>query len=124
MAVILSVEDNEINQFVLTERLTLEGYDVLQAFDEKEATMQLESEQPISLILLDIGLPNKDGISIAAELRASQKYHAIPIFFLTAHATEDYRQKATALGINDFFTKPIDFDALLERVNDTLRPID
>jgi len=120
MAVILSVEDSRINQMMLTERLQMRGYEVIQAFDGEEALEAIKSDKTINLVLLDIGLPKKDGLEVAKEVVESGKFNGLPIMFLTAHATVEYRDKAAQLGISDFFTKPIDFKALFLRIEKIL----
>lgn len=120
MTVILSVEDSRINQMMLTERLQMRGYDVLQAFDGEEALEVIKSDNTIKLVLLDIGLPKKDGLEVAKEIVESGEFNDLPVIFLTAHATLEYRDKAAKLGINDFFTKPIDFKALFARIKEIL----
>jgi DNA-binding response OmpR family regulator len=113
---VLSVEDSRINQTIITERLKMRGYEVIQAFDGNEAIAILNNEVGIELALLDIGLPYKSGIELAQFMKSSEQLNSIPIIFLTAHATKEYRDEASKVGVDDFFSKPIDFKALFNRI--------
>lgn len=117
MAVILSVEDNPINQLMLTERLSMYDHTILQAFDGEEAIEKLNQHNNIELILLDIGLPKSDGLTVAKQIKSNLATAQIPIFFLTAHATQEYKDKAHQLGGAEFFTKPIDFKLLIKTID-------
>jgi DNA-binding response OmpR family regulator len=117
---ILSVEDSRINQTIITERLKMRGYEVVQAFDGNEAIALLNNEIGIDLALLDIGLPYKDGIEIGRYMKSSEQLNSIPIIFLSAHATKEYRDEARKVGADDFFSKPIDFKALFKRIREIL----
>jgi len=117
---VLSVEDSRINQTIITERLLMRGYEVVQAFDGNEAIDLLNTESGIDLALLDIGLPYKNGIEIAQYMKNSEQLNAIPIIFVSAHATTEYRNKAAEIGVEDFFSKPIDFKTLFSRIGEIL----
>ncbi len=120
MAIILSVEDNPINQMLVCQRMKLAGHQVIEANDGESALTLLEQQVEIDLILLDIGLPKMDGITLAQIVKSKPEYQQTPIVFLTAHATIDYKAKAEALNIEGFFTKPIDFKKLTEFINKLL----
>jgi len=112
---ILVVEDNEMNRDALSRRLGSRGYDVRVAADGLEGLRMAETEAP-DLILMDLGLPGIDGWECVRRLRAGATTESIPIIALTAHATDDDRQTALAVGCNEFDTKPIDFAALLAKI--------
>ena len=112
---LLLVEDNELNRDMLRRRLTRAGFAVLTAGDGREALDRMEAEQP-ALVLMDMNLPVLDGWSACREARENPATRAIPIIALTAHAMEADRQNALGAGCDDYATKPIDFPALLAKI--------
>ena len=120
-APLLLVEDNEVNRDMLVRRLTRAGYAVICAGDGEEALTKMRAEHP-SLVLLDMNLPIKDGWTTCREARAEEPLRDLPIIALTAHAMESDRQTALDAGCNDYATKPIDFPALLAKI-ERLRPV-
>ncbi|MEW9797747.1 response regulator [Alteromonas sp. CYL-A6] len=113
---ILSVEDNEINQLMLTERLKLRGYDVISVSGGQAALAVLSERNDIELMLLDIGLPDIDGTEVAKRVRATESAQTLPIIFLSAHSTEEFKEIAQGIAGCDFIPKPVDFDLLFERI--------
>ena len=116
MTRVLYVEDNEDNVYLLKMRLELiEGYDIAVAKDGGEAIDRVNSDPP-DLILMDLNMPGIDGWEATRRLKADAKTKAIPVIALTAHAMAGDREKALAAGCEDFDTKPIDFDRLLDKM--------
>ncbi len=116
MTRVLYVEDNEDNVYLLKMRLELiEGYDIAVAKDGGEAIDRVNSDPP-DLILMDLNLPGIDGWEATRRLKADAKTKAIPVIALTAHAMAGDREKALAAGCEDFDTKPIDFDRLIDKM--------
>ncbi len=116
---ILIVEDNEVNRDVLSRRLTRHGFEVATAHDGVQGLASARSGAP-DLILMDLGLPEIDGWECARRLKADARTRHIPIIALTAHAMLGEREKALAAGCDDFDTKPIDFAALLQKIQQLL----
>jgi len=113
---VLYVEDNEDNVYLLKMRLELiEGYDIAVAKDGGEAIDRVNSDPP-DLILMDLNLPGIDGWEATRRLKADAKTKAVPVIALTAHAMAGDREKALAAGCEDFDTKPIDFDRLIDKM--------
>jgi CheY-like chemotaxis protein len=112
---ILIVEDNEMNRDVLSRRLARRGYDVMLAEDGPRGLALAHSYAP-DLILLDLGLPEVDGWECARQLKCDTVTQRIPIIALTAHAMVGEREKALRAGCDEFDTKPIDFAALLSKM--------
>jgi CheY-like chemotaxis protein len=119
MSRILLVEDNEMNRDMLSRRLQRKGYDVLVAADGMQGILMAESEVP-DLVLLDMSLPVIDGWEAARRLKASPTTSGVPIIALTAHAMAGDREKALAAGCDDYDTKPVDFAALLAKIETLL----
>ena len=115
MAKILLVEDNEMNRDMLSRRLQRKGYDVVIAVDGQEALSMARSEQP-ELILMDISLPVLDGWEATRQIKASPQTRDIPIIALTAHAMPGDREKCLESGSDDYDTKPIELERLLEKI--------
>ena len=67
---------------------------------------------------MDIGLPDITGLEVAKRIRSCAQHKTTPIIFLTGHTTPEYRQYANDLGIDDFFSKPVDFKALFQRIDE------
>ena len=115
MSKILLVEDNETNRKMLSRRLVKRGYDVVLAVDGESGLAMAESEAP-DLILMDMSLPILDGWEATRRLKAAPATRHIPVIALTAHAMSSDRDKAFAVGCNDYDTKPIELDRLLEKI--------
>ena len=115
MSKILLVEDNETNRKMLSRRLVKRGYEVILAVDGESSLTMAESEAP-DLILMDMSLPILDGWEATRRLKAAPATRQIPVIALTAHAMSSDRDKALAVGCNDYDTKPIELERLLEKI--------
>jgi len=113
---ILLVEDNEMNRDMLTRRLKRKGYDVIFAIDGQQGVDLARSEAP-DLILMDMSLPVKDGWTATRELKADKATCKIPILGLSAHAMKGDLDKAFEAGCNDYDTKPVNMERLLEKMS-------
>ena len=116
MSKILLVEDNEMNRDMLSRRLIKRGFEVVMAFDGQKGLEMATSESP-DIILLDMSLPIMDGWEVARRLKADDATSAIPIIALTAHAMAEDRKKALDAGCDEYETKPIRLNELLEKIN-------
>ena len=116
MTKILIVEDNEMNRDMLSRRLARKGYEVSIAVDGQEGLDMMEADKP-DLVLMDMGLPVKDGWTATAEAKSNPLLKDIPIIALTAHALEQDRIKALEAGADEFDTKPVNLARLLEKIN-------
>ena len=113
---ILLVEDNELNRDMLTRRLKRKGFTVLCAENGQEGIDVAKSKNP-DIILMDLSLPVVDGWTAAERLKADATTKSIPIIALTAHAMKGDREKALEAGCDEYDTKPIDFERLLDKIN-------
>jgi CheY-like chemotaxis protein len=116
---ILSVEDNEMYLDMLQRRLARAGFEVVAARTGVGIVERVRQERP-DLVLMDLGLPDVDGFAATAALRAEPDLEALPIVALTAHALTTDRERALAVGCDDFATKPVDLQGLLERMQKLL----
>ena len=112
---VLLVEDNEMNRDMLSRRLQRRGFEVLIAVDGEAGIRMAESEQP-DLILMDMSLPLIDGWDATRQIRSNPVTQQIPILALTAHAMDGEREKAIAVGCNDYDTKPVELDRLQKKI--------
>lgn len=108
---VLLVEDLDDSRFMLRRLLELEGFDVIEAPDGAFALEALR-KHTCDVILLDLRLPNIDGLQVTRALRATTQFQSIPIIVLSALDDEYTRTEARAAGCNDYLTKPIDLEKL------------
>jgi CheY-like chemotaxis protein len=120
MTRILIVEDNDMNREILTRRLTRRGYDVSQAEDGARAVELAERESP-DLILMDLNLPVMDGWEATRRIKACPTCAGTPVLCVTAHATHDDRERGLAAGCDEYETKPIEFERILDKIEHLLR---
>lgn len=115
MTKILLVEDNEMNQDMLSRRLLRRGYEVIIAGDGAQGVTMSLSEFP-DIILMDMSLPILDGWEATRHIKFNPVTKHIPIIALTAHAMSGDRENALAAGCDDYDTKPVDFKRLLGKI--------
>ena len=116
---ILVVDDEEPIAKILDFNLRKEGYDVIVANDGEKAVKLAFSEDP-DLILLDLMLPEKDGMEVCREVRAQKN---IPIIMLTAKNSEIDKVLGLEFGADDYVTKPFSTRELMARVKVNLRRV-
>lgn len=104
---ILVVEDNEANQMLVRAVLEMEGYRVVLAGSADEAVDELARDTPV-MILMDVQLPGRDGLTLTRQLKADPATSGIPIVALTAHAMHGDREVAIEAGCLGYISKPID----------------
>ena len=117
MKKILLVEDNEMNKDMLSRRLTKKGYEVVFAMDGQQAVDNAITEKP-DVILMDMGLPVKDGLQATREIKASGETKTIPIIALTANAMDEHRKEAREAGCDEYETKPVRLPSLIKKIED------
>jgi CheY-like chemotaxis protein len=115
MARILLVEDNEMNRDMLSRRLERRGHTVVCAVDGERGVSLAQAELP-DLVLMDMSLPLVDGWEATRRIKSAPETAAIPIIGLTAHAMSGDREKALQAGCDDYDTKPIDLQRLLDKI--------
>lgn len=114
------VVDDEINVIkVIASRLKANNYAVVTASDGTYAVKRAIEEKP-DLIILDIKMPAGGGISVFENLRRLDNTMMTPIIFITAHPTEEIKQKVLEMGAEDFVAKPFDPEDLLAKVRKAL----
>ncbi|KGR73148.1 response regulator YycF [Streptococcus phocae subsp. salmonis] len=117
MKKILIVDDEKPISDIIKFNLTKEGYDIVRAFDGREAVAVFEEHKP-DLIILDLMLPELDGLEVAKEIRKSSH---VPIIMLSAKDSEFDKVIGLEIGADDYVTKPFSNRELLARVKAHLR---
>jgi two-component system KDP operon response regulator KdpE len=114
---ILVVDDEPQIRRFLRAGLPPHGYQIVEAGDGAEALKQFAREKP-DVVILDLGLPDRDGFAVIQELRARS---LTPVLVLSARGDVDGKVKALELGADDYVTKPFDMAELLARLKAALR---
>jgi len=117
---ILVVDDQPINVQLLKRKLEREGMTVATAYSGREALDHVAADKP-DLILLDVMMPEMDGIEVCQRLQADDANKSIPIIFITARTSKEGKIEGLGVGAVDYITKPIDLDETLARVQTQLR---
>jgi two-component system cell cycle response regulator DivK len=115
MRPILIVEDNEKNLKLVRDVLQFKGYSTLEARTATEGLRLAREENPV-LILLDIQLPDFDGVTALKRLRADAATRAIPVLAVSASAMPDDQQRILSSGFDEYITKPIQIQRFVETV--------
>ena len=114
---ILVVDDEPSIRTLLKSTLARAGYSVIEAGTAKEAATAAQIDKP-DLVLLDLGLPDRDGLEIIAALRGNDN---LPVIVVSAREDSEQKVAALDLGAEDYVTKPFDTEELLARVRAALR---
>src|SRR6202789_2979562 len=115
MTKVLLVEDNEMNHDMLSRRLIRRGFEVVFAVDGQQGVDLARSEKP-DIILMDMSLPVMDGWEATRRVKADDVTRGVPVIGLTAHAMSGDREKAIEAGCDDYDTKPVELDRLIEKM--------
>jgi signal transduction histidine kinase/DNA-binding response OmpR family regulator/HPt (histidine-containing phosphotransfer) domain-containing protein len=109
---LLLVEDNEVNRMVATELLEQAGVEVDIAVNGREAVEKVRSDGAYDAILMDLQMPEMDGLEATRRIREDARFRTLPIIAMTAHALVEERQRCLEAGMNDHVGKPVEFEAL------------
>ena len=119
---LLMVVDDMVDNLVLISlHLQQSGYRVITASNGEEA-LQVAELSPPDLILMDIGMPELDGLAATRKIRAHPTLQTVPVIALTAFSTEGFRRAAYEVGIDGYLTKPINFERLSDLIK-SLQPV-
>lgn len=117
---ILVAEDEPHIRRILMTLLETADFDVDMATDGREALARLESAAPYDLVITDLMMPHLSGLDVLESLRKLDHRADIPVVMLTAKGQDADRERAMALGAQDFLTKPFSPKKLLARIQDLL----
>lgn len=112
---ILLVEDNDTNMYLISFILRKKGYEVLEAKTGEEGVELAIKERP-DLIIMDIQLPDIDGLEATRRIRESKADGEVPIIALTSYAMTGDREKALKAGCNGYLEKPINPDTIIGEI--------
>lgn len=118
---VLLAEDNLLNQQLMLDVLGGSGYQVEVATNGREAVTAVE-QRKFDLVLMDIQMPEMDGLEATRRIRALPAHAKLPIIAMTANVMPEDRARCAEAGMNDFIPKPIDIDAALKTLTRWLTP--
>lgn len=119
MATILLVDDHHDIRDMMTRQLQKRGFSVVTASNGLEAVLAVAQAAP-ALILMDINMPELDGIEATVRIRAADPEFRIPVIALTAYALPGDEARAKTAGCDAFHSKPIDFDRLFAQITEMI----
>jgi two-component system cell cycle response regulator DivK len=114
---VLVVEDNKTSMKLFRDVLEATGYETLEATTAQDA-VQLAAERAPDLVLMDIHLPDLDGIEALGRLRTNERTASIPVLALTAQAMHGDRERFLAAGFHGYISKPVNVAELLGTVRE------
>jgi DNA-binding response OmpR family regulator len=121
--VALVVEDDTSITYLIDYLLSKEGYAVESKDDGEKGCRYIETMPAPDIVVLDIGLPRLDGVSLLHKMRAMPGWQDVPIIMLSAKNDERTLSRAIALGATDYVSKPFSPTELVERVRRHQRPL-
>ena len=110
---VLVVDDDARNIFALTTILENQDMQVLRATDGRQAIDRIEKTPDLSIVLMDIMMPEMDGYETTRAIRQDPRFRTLPILALTAKAMKGDREKCIQAGASDYIAKPVNTDQLL-----------
>jgi DNA-binding response OmpR family regulator len=119
MKVLIAEDDRDFGN-ILTQYVTISGFEVILARDGKEAWEKFNEDKP-DICVLDIMMPEMDGFTLAEKIK--QTHGDMPIIFLTAKSLKEDIVKGLKLGADDYITKPFDPEVLILRINNILKRV-
>ncbi len=119
MATILAVDDSASMRQMVTFTLKGAGFDVVDAVDGVDALNKAKTNK-FDLVVTDVNMPNKDGITLIKDLRALPDYKFIPMLMLTTESGTDKKMQGKAAGATGWIVKPFNPDQLLKTVKKVL----
>jgi two-component system cell cycle response regulator DivK len=112
---VLYIEDNPDNRLLVKRILLAEDYTLLEAENARTALSILANTRP-DLILMDINMPDIDGYSLTAQIKAMPGFERVPILALTANVMRGDKEKTIEAGCDGYIQKPIDIDQLTREI--------
>lgn len=114
---VLLIDDDSRNIFALTAVLKAKGFRILSASSAHEGIQHLQNNKGIKVVLLDMMMPDMDGYETLRFIRNDEKMSTVPVIAVTAQAMPGDREKCLEAGANEYVSKPIDVDFLLQVLN-------
>lgn len=120
-AKVLYIEDNFDNRLLVRRILDAEGYEVLEAESAEQGLEMARGAIP-DLIMIDINMPDMDGLTLTSMMKADEQLSAIPIVAITANVMRGDRERTLAAGCDGYIQKPIDIEEFPQMVAQYLQP--
>lgn len=120
MAKILLVEDNLQNKILVHEILVMNGHDIIEAKNGVDAVKAAATGDPPDIVLMDIQLPEMDGVTAMRIIKSQERTKDVPVLALTASAMKGDEEKLLGYGFDGYLAKPIDIKKLIEKITDSL----
>ncbi len=117
---VMIVDDDMRSVFSLTRYLQKLGAKVVMAHDGVKAMSQLEEHSDIDLILMDLMMPNQDGLETTRRIRENRRFQDLPIMALTAKTKADDQKSCLEAGMDDYLAKPVELDELRKKIEELL----
>ncbi len=117
---VLIADDVAMNRKILKAFLEKKGWKILEASNGKEVLEILEREGKVDLVLMDVSMPEMDGVEAAKHIRHNEKWKTIPVIAVTAHAMAEDRKKFLDAGMDGYVSKPIRPELLFEEIGKVL----
>lgn len=114
--VVLIVDDEISNVKLLDSILSLNNYEILKAYNGKEALEILEQNPNIDLVVLDVMMPDIDGFEVCSTIKKKKAYKGIPVILLTALTDDQSQSRAFEAGATDFISKPLKKELINARI--------
>ena len=111
---VLIIDDDSRNIFALSAVLKARGYSTISASEMAEAFEKVRNNDAISIILLDMMMPDMDGYEALGILKREQEYSHLPVIAITAQAMSGDREKCLSAGADGYLPKPVDVDMLIQ----------
>jgi two-component system cell cycle response regulator DivK len=121
LATVLYIEDDPPSRVLVRRVLEAEGYQVVEA-ETAQLGLELAFTERPDLILVDINMPETDGLEVTVRLRAAPDMVSVPIIAVTANVMKGVREETLAAGCSGYIEKPIDVDLLSALVRSHLAP--
>jgi DNA-binding response OmpR family regulator len=112
---ILVVDDDPHAVEILTRMLEREGYECLSA-EGGDAALKILRDTPVDVLLLDVMMPEMDGLQVCERLQADEDLRQVPVMLLTARDDYPTRERGMKLGVSEFLTKPVNKRELFARI--------
>lgn len=113
---ILLADDDVRNIFAISAALEAHGAQIIVARNGREALAKLEEQPDIDLVLMDVMMPEMNGLEATRAIRQQERFKKLPIIAITAKAMRDDQQRCLQAGANDYLAKPVDMDRLMSLV--------
>ncbi len=120
MAKILLVEDNLQNKILVHEILVMHGHEIIEAKNGVDAVKAAASGPAPDIVLMDIQLPEMDGVTAMRIIKSQERTRRVPVLALTASAMKGDEEKLLGYGFDGYLAKPIDIKKLIEMITGSL----